>query len=346
MEYVNANMRSAQGFKDSVYQGAAQKMKEKFRIKAFPKDAAYLNIAIANYVVLEIVCGLGHATGEWAKSGNSQTPLATQQIHVGDDEPSQFMDIGADGSIPTEWSDMQVMEDSTTTTKKPLPSSSKGGGIKRKCKTSGIDQDIRECISLMADSVNEVANAIKSSTSPQQIRNMYTELIIAEEFLPSMEKKMIDIHYVWHNYSFDSHILENRGIKVSGFHADTMHLARLWDSSRRIDGGYSLEALTSDPIVMSGTGFHTVYEFMGKISMKSLFRKRKVKKDGSEGKSITIAPVEHLQRKELIPWICYSVLDSINTLKLYESLKAKLEAMDWVFYGICKGSMYEFYEEY
>ncbi|KAH0448199.1 hypothetical protein IEQ34_021999 [Dendrobium chrysotoxum] len=113
MEYVNANMRSAQGFKDSVYQGAAQKMKEKFgievtgvswdetkkmivmcqeeyasHIQAFPKDAAFLNIAITNYVELEIVCGLGHTTGEWAKSGNSQTPLGIQEIHVGDDEPS------------------------------------------------------------------------------------------------------------------------------------------------------------------------------------------------------------------------------------------------------------------
>ncbi|KAH0469050.1 hypothetical protein IEQ34_002282 [Dendrobium chrysotoxum] len=200
MEYVNANMRSAQGFKDSVYQGAAQKMKEKFGIKVtgvswdetkkmivmgqeeyashiqvFPKDAAYLNIAITNYVELEIVCGLGHATGEWAKSENSQTPLGTQQIHVGDDELSQFMDVGADGSMPTEWSDMQVMEDSTATTKKSLPSSGIGGGIKRKSKTSAIDQDIRECICLMADSVTEVANAIKSSTtSPKQIRNMYT----------------------------------------------------------------------------------------------------------------------------------------------------------------------------
>ncbi|KAL0918062.1 hypothetical protein M5K25_010050 [Dendrobium thyrsiflorum] len=220
MEYVNANMRSAQGFKDSVYQGAAQKMKEKFgievtgvswdetkkmivmgqeeyasHIQAFPKDTVYLNIAIANYVELEIVCGLGHATGEWAKSGNSQTPLATQQIHVGDDEPSQFMDIGVDGSMPTEWSDMQVMEDSTTTTKKPLPSSSKGGGIKRKSKTSGIDQDIRECISLMADSVNEVANAIKSSTSPQQIRNMYTELMFELKDIPGFSEEEVDTIY-------------------------------------------------------------------------------------------------------------------------------------------------------
>ncbi|KAH0448843.1 hypothetical protein IEQ34_022643 [Dendrobium chrysotoxum] len=78
MEYVNTSMRSAQGFKDSVYQGAAQKMKEKFGIEAFPKDAAYLKIAIANYVELEIICGPKHATGEWVKSGNSQTPLGTQ----------------------------------------------------------------------------------------------------------------------------------------------------------------------------------------------------------------------------------------------------------------------------
>ncbi|KAH0451293.1 hypothetical protein IEQ34_018592 [Dendrobium chrysotoxum] len=154
-------------------------------IQAFSKDAAYLNISIANYVELEIVCSLGHATGEWAKSGNSQTPLGTQEIHVGDDESSQFTDVSTDGSMPTDWSDVQVMEDSTTTTKKSLPSSGKGGGLKRKSKTSAIDQDIRECIYLMADSVTEVANAIKSSTtSPKQIRNMYTELMFELTNIP------------------------------------------------------------------------------------------------------------------------------------------------------------------
>ncbi|KAL0921312.1 hypothetical protein M5K25_008373 [Dendrobium thyrsiflorum] len=199
MEYVNTNMQSVQGFKDSVYQGAAQKMKEKFGIEvteAFSKDAAYLNIAIANYVELEIVCGLGHATGEWAKSENSQTPLGTQQIHVGDDEPSQFMDIGANGSMPTEWSDMQVMEDSTATTKKPLPSYGKGGGIKRKSKSSAIDQDIHECICLMADSANEVANAIKSSTtSPKQIRKMYTELMFEITNILGFSEEEVDMIY-------------------------------------------------------------------------------------------------------------------------------------------------------
>ncbi|KAL0920039.1 hypothetical protein M5K25_009145 [Dendrobium thyrsiflorum] len=106
------------------------------------------------------------------------------------------MDIGADGSMRTEWSDMQVMEDSTTTTKKPLPSSGKGGGIKRKSKTSAIDQDIRECNCLMADSVNEVANAIKSSTtSPQQIRNMYTKLMFELTNIPGFSEEEVDTIY-------------------------------------------------------------------------------------------------------------------------------------------------------
>ena len=48
---------------------------------------------------------------------------------------------------------------------------------------------------------------------------------------------------VWHNYSFDRHVLRNHGIDCQGFRADTMHLARLWDSSRQ-GKGYSLESLT------------------------------------------------------------------------------------------------------
>ncbi|KAL0926460.1 hypothetical protein M5K25_002694 [Dendrobium thyrsiflorum] len=164
--------------------------------EAFPKDDVYLNIAIANYVELEIVCGLGHAIGEWAKSGNSQTPLGTEEIHVGDDEPSQFTDLGEDGLMPTEWSDMHVMDDSTTTTKKPLLSSGIGSGSKRKSKTSAIDKDIRECIFLMADNVTEVANAIKSSiTSPKQIRNMYIELIFELTNIPGFSDEDVDTIY-------------------------------------------------------------------------------------------------------------------------------------------------------
>ncbi|XP_065025495.1 DNA polymerase I A, chloroplastic/mitochondrial isoform X3 [Musa acuminata AAA Group] len=163
---------------------------------------------------------------------------------------------------------------------------------------------------------------------------------VLDEFVPFFEDS--SIKKVWHNYSFDSHVLGNYGIKLSGFHADTMHLARLFDSSRRANGGYSLEALTNDPKIMSSDDELK----MGKIAMKSIFGKRKLKKDGSEGKLITLAPVDLLQREERISWICYSALDSISTFKLFDNLKAKLELEPWTLFDIVRGTMYDFYEEY
>ncbi|RWV97597.1 hypothetical protein GW17_00039602 [Ensete ventricosum] len=80
--------------------------------------------------------------------------------------------------------------------------------------------------------------------------------------------------------------------------------------------------------------------------MKSIFGKRKLKKDGCEGKRITLAPVDVLQREERISWICYSALDSISTSKLFDNLKAKLELQPWFFDGNKKGTMYDFYENY
>ena len=55
---------------------------------------------------------------------------------------------------------------------------------------------------------------------------------------------------VWHNYGFDRHVMHNDGVDCLGFAGDTMHMARLADSSRdKMSGqgaGYSLEALTHD----------------------------------------------------------------------------------------------------
>lgn len=170
------------------------------------------------------------------------------------------------------------------------------------------------------------------------------------EFAPFFQDP--SIRKVWHNYSFDNHVIENYGFKVSGFHADTMHMARLWDSSRRTLGGYSLEALTGDSSVMCDARlvhaerlFHGEGLF-GKISMKTIFGRKKLKKDGTEGKVTVIPSVEELQRTERELWICYSALDSISTLMLYESLKNKLSKRIWTFDGVRKGSMYEFYEKY
>ncbi|XP_059664759.1 DNA polymerase I B, chloroplastic/mitochondrial-like isoform X2 [Cornus florida] len=164
------------------------------------------------------------------------------------------------------------------------------------------------------------------------------------EFAPFFEDP--SIKKVWHNYSFDNHVIENYGLKLDGFHADTMHLARLWDSSRRINGGYSLEALTSDRNVMSSDKKCRDGELIGKVSMKTIFGRRKVKKDGTEGKIIAVAPVKELQRVERRSWICYSAMDSMSTLKLYESLKSKLLSMSWKLEGENKGCMFAFYEKY
>ena len=106
-------------------------------------------------------------------------------------------------------------------------------------------------------------------------------------------------------------------IEVNGFHADTAHLARLWDSARSREGGYSLEALTKDPRVMDGAVAESEVELItAKESMKAIFGKKKIKKDGAEGKVITLAPVKELQRTERMSWICYSAQDSISTLSL------------------------------
>jgi DNA polymerase-1 len=123
-----------------------------------------------------------------------------------------------------------------------------------------------------------------------------------------------------------------------------MHLARLWDSSRRTDGGYSLEGLTNDRRVMDSVTEDL--SNVGKTSMKTIFGRKKVRKDGSEGKVISIDPVEKLQREDRELWICYSSLDSLSTLRLYESLKRKLKTKEWIFDGCPRGTMYDFYEEY
>ena len=83
-----------------------------------------------------------------------------------------------------------------------------------------------------------------------------------------------------------------QGINCRGFHADTMHMARLWDSSRLMNGGYSLEALTSNGALMEG---HVHGEAGPKVSMKKLFDKPNIKKDQTEGKvcSCTHAVVDY-----------------------------------------------------
>lgn len=54
------------------------------------------------------------------------------------------------------------------------------------------------------------------------------------------------VRKVWHNYGFDRHVFSNMGVACDGFDGDTMHMARLYDASRKLGGGYSLESLSGD----------------------------------------------------------------------------------------------------
>lgn len=144
---------------------------------------------------------------------------------------------------------------------------------------------------------------------------------IIEIFKPFFESEKH--RKVWHNYSFDRHVLERMGITCRGFYGDTMHMARLWDSSRTGRGGYSLEALTTEESLM---GPLDINDARGKISMKKIFGKRNIKKDGTEGKLIILPPIEELQSSEHTrwDWINYSAYDAKATWDLHEALVLKL----------------------
>ncbi len=142
-----------------------------------------------------------------------------------------------------------------------------------------------------------------------------------------------NVKKVWHNYSFDRHVVENHhGIKLAGFAADTMHMARLWNSNRKLDGGYSLEALSSSADAMSecaemlGAGAEMM---RAKRGMKKIFGKPKLKKDGTPGKTMILPPIEEIQEdpESRDRWIEYSALDAQATWFLRESLEAKLRGL-------------------
>lgn len=69
-----------------------------------------------------------------------------------------------------------------------------------------------------------------------------------------------------------------------------------------------------------------VAENGGKISMKKIFGRRNVKKDGTEGKLIVLPPVEELQTSHDTrwKWVYYSAFDAKSTWDLYNCLQKKL----------------------
>lgn len=147
---------------------------------------------------------------------------------------------------------------------------------------------------------------------------------------------------VWHNYGFDRHVMFNENINCLGFKADTMHMARLWDTGRdKLSGGegYSLEGLTSS--LLKNPMFN-------KISMKDLFGVARQKKDGSDSKIKEIPEIRELQTSSQFreKWIEYSSRDAVATWHIYDELVKKLKYIPWVIDNKKLGNMFEYYEMY
>ena len=159
---------------------------------------------------------------------------------------------------------------------------------------------------------------------------------LLQEFKPWFESETFK--KVWHNYGFDRHIIWNEGIDARGFWGDTMHMARLQDTSRsKITGdgaGYGLDALTEDLLKDENNV---------KVSMKELFGVKRLRKDGTEGSLIDLPPVEVLQRDPnyRANWIKYSAKDAKSTWLLWDKLRDLLKQVSWIGPDT---NMYEYYE--
>lgn len=117
---------------------------------------------------------------------------------------------------------------------------------------------------------------------------------------------------VWHHYAFDRHVLQNGGIRVGGFGGDTMHMARLVDTSLR---RYALDELCGHFL-----------QGQRKTGMKDRFGFRQKLKSGLESKSLSLPCTLDLQRGEQrLEWIDYATLDAELTYRLCHLLKNMLE---------------------
>lgn len=121
----------------------------------------------------------------------------------------------------------------------------------------------------------------------------------------------------WHNYSFDRHILANHGIHARGFKGDTMHMARLFDTSRK---RYSLEELAKDLLNQQD---------MEKKNMTARFGAKRTLKSGGESKEIVVPDTlvlhnDHQYRRE---WIDYATMDAKLTYNLFDFLCVRLAGM-------------------
>ncbi len=142
------------------------------------------------------------------------------------------------------------------------------------------------------------------------------------------------VRKVWHNYGFDRHVLRNAGVDCRGFFGDTMHMARLCDTSLKKSGGYSLAALSANRELLDEAGLGAAAAAaqaaaaVVKQPLMELFGKPKRKKNGEDSKVKELPPLDEVQTSPDAEvrrrWVEYSSRDAEVTWRLYQALRRKL----------------------
>ena len=260
------------------------------------------------------------------------------------------------------------LEEAKANEKKKKPKSKKDGDV-----VSAETSSAETAASEASDAVSQPTMTVFGKyPSTLEDPDLYKASDIMEVFQEYLEDDVSQ--KVWHNYGFDRHVLENvmlengKTVKLAGFHGDTMHMARLFDTSRRAgaaaaatgeDGedsaggtSYSLESLSTDRNIFSHYDAENDLEVVGRTgnegaedrekarellsaafakrrSMKEIFSKKKVKKDGTEGKTSVMPEMEELQTSEETKdlWVAYSGTDAKATWMLYRALRCNLRSV-------------------
>ena len=266
---------------------------------------------------------------EWSSHFGGRDPskeealLLRAQLKPGDDGYFDVSDIKAKGTtIVRNKRDAQIVLERLL--------SEESAGILHACDTEVMDIDLKNvgpvgngyvtCLSMYSGPDFDYGLGDGPGTI-LWVDNLDDAFGVLQEFKPFFEDEKF--RTVWHNYGFDRHVMWNEGIDVKGFGGDTMHMARLQDTSRAKYGagkGYSLEALTEDLVGRR------------KKPMKEIFGVARLRKDGTPGSLIDLPPVEVLQRdpKFRLQWIVYSAYDAEGTWLLRAKLEALLKEMPWV----------------
>ena len=157
---------------------------------------------------------------------------------------------------------------------------------------------------------------------------------------------------IYHNYAFDRHVLENKGIDVKGFAGDTMHMARLHDAARMkrfgAGEGYSLESLSKDYLEYKKVSMHELFDLKkaAKLDVRSL------QGIDAQGKRLFADEDREALEDRRAMFACYAAYDAKATWELHGFLKRQLQKQSWEPIvakhraGETFANMFDFYEKY